>query len=34
MPHRRDIESTFATRYATGALDALGITVDGDLDRA
>ena len=27
MPHRRDIESTFATRYATGALDALGITL-------
>jgi hypothetical protein len=27
MPHRRDIESAFATRYATGALDALGITL-------
>jgi hypothetical protein len=27
MPNRRDIESTFATRYATGALDALGITL-------
>lgn len=27
MPHRRDIESTFATRYATAALDALGITL-------
>jgi hypothetical protein len=27
LPHRRDIESTFATRYATGALDALGITL-------
>jgi hypothetical protein len=27
MPHRRDIESTFATRYATGALDALAITL-------
>lgn len=27
VPHRRDIESTFATRYATGALDALGITL-------
>jgi hypothetical protein len=25
MPNRRDIESTFATRYAVGALDALGI---------
>lgn len=27
MPNRRDIESTFATRYAMGALDALGITL-------
>ena len=26
MPNRRDIESTFATRYAMPALDALGIT--------
>jgi hypothetical protein len=27
MPHRRDVESTFATRYATPALDALAITL-------